>query len=269
MKINCNQSKINKKSIAKIRLIGVNWGNMSKLVDQFTNASATAPLAEVSERIDDLAALRTFITGGGYGAGDRLPSERDLIVKLGMSRNALRKALDALEYDGTIWRHVGKGTFVAAQNGSKGVDAIAQLSEQMSPVRIVQARLCIEPSLAREAAINGSQGALARMNNAIVAARSATTWAEYEAQDDLFHRAIAQASDNILLLTLFDHLNAVRREVSGGTVVRATKRPTPEHKSFDEHDWIAAAITRRDPHAAHMAMRRHIGSVSDRLFGEV
>jgi DNA-binding FadR family transcriptional regulator len=134
---------------------------------------------------------------------------------------------------------------------------------------MVQARLCIEPPLAREAAIHASRSAITNMNQAINAARAATTWAEYEIQDDLFHRAIAEASDNILLLTLFDHFNAVRREVSGGNVVRATQRPTPEHKSFDEHDRIAAAIQARDPHAAQLAMRNHIGSVSDRLFRDV
>lgn len=242
---------------------------MNTLIDQFADNLALAPRHETSERTSDIAALRAFIAEGGYGAGDRLPSERDLIVDLGMSRNALRKALDALDHDGTIWRHVGKGTFVAPQDGSKSSGVIEQLGRQMTPVRMVQARLCIEPSLAREAAINASRGALASMEQAIAASRAATTWAEYEMQDDLFHRAIAQASDNILLLTLFDNLNAVRREVSGGNVVRYTERPTMAHKSFDEHDRIVAAIKSRDPHGAHMAMRKHIGSVSDRLFGEV
>lgn len=106
------------------------------------------------------------------------------------------------------------------------------------------------------------------MNTARDAARAASAWSEYEMPDDLFHRAVAEASDNILLLTLFDHLNAVRREVSGGAVVRGTTRPATDHTSFDEHDRIAAAIEARDPHAAHSAMRSHIGSVSNRLFGE-
>ena len=241
---------------------------MSNLINQFTNGVAETARKKQFGNSSEIASLRSFINNGGYKSGDRLPSERDLIVELGISRNALRKALDALEYDGTIWRHVGKGTFVAGQDDSSALGVIEQLGRQMTPVRMVQARLCVEPSLAREAAINASQGAIVRMTQAISAARAATTWAEYEEQDDLFHRAIAQASDNILLLALFDHLNAVRREVSGGNVVRATQRPSPEHKSFAEHDRIAEAIKSRDPHAAHTAMRAHIGSVSDRLFGE-
>ncbi len=236
---------------------------MESMVNQFSGAFAADNQREPSGRRNDIAALRAFIKAGNYHPGDRLPSERDLIVELNMNRSALRKALDALERDGMIWRHVGKGTFVAGP-GSTG--AFEDLSRQMTPVRMIQARLCVEPALAKEAAIHGSRSAIARMNNAKDAARAAATWGEYEAQDDLFHRAVAEASDNILLLTLFDQFNAVRRAVSGGTVVRATSRPTAEHTSFAEHDRIAAAIEARDPHAAYLAMRSHIGSVSDRLF---
>ena len=243
--------------------------NMDNLVNQFPETGSVEPTRNPSERRNAVSVLRSFIDGGQYAPGDRLPSERELIVELGMSRSALRKALDALEHDGMIWRHVGKGTFVAGQGGHAGAGATEELSRQMTPVRMVQARLCIEPALAREAAIHASSGAIARMKSAIAASRAATTWSEYESQDDLFHRAVAEASDNILLLTLFDQFNAVRRAVSGGKVVRATPRPTADHRSFAEHDLIAAAIEGRDPHAAHNAMRKHIGSVSNRLFGEV
>ena len=124
-----------------------------------------------------------------------------MIATLEMRRITLRKALDALEREGAIWRHVGKGTFVAESSG--GLGALADLKQKMSPVRMVQARLCIEPSLTREAAINASREAIARINRAKDMARAATNWADYEAQDDAFHHAIAEASDNPLLLLGF------------------------------------------------------------------
>jgi DNA-binding FadR family transcriptional regulator len=71
-----------------------------------------------------------------------------------------------------------------------------------------------------------------------------------------------------LLLSLFDHLNAVRRGVAWKTVVRSSVRPACDHTSFAEHDKILVGIEARDPSAAHAAMRTHLVSVSNRLFGD-
>ena len=224
---------------------------------------------EPSERENAIAQVKAFISAGSYAPGDRLPPERELIDQLGMSRTTLRKALEALEREGTIWRHVGKGTFVAGHGQEVGNENIAELSRQLTPVRIMRARLCIEPAIAREAAINASGEAITRIKLAKDRAISASSWSDYETHDDLFHRAIAEASDNILLLALFDQLNQVRRAVAWGNVVRSSEHPPEGHSSFIEHEQIADAIENRDPVAAQEAMRRHIQSVSTRLFEEV
>lgn len=221
---------------------------------------------EPSERDVVITALKAFIDDGGYTPGDRLPPERYLIENLGMTRTKLRKALDTLEREGTIWRHVGKGTFLAGH--AEGQPSLTELAQQMTPVRMMRARLSIEPAIAREAAINASRDAIIRAKLARDRAASATSWADYEAQDDLFHRAIAEASDNILLVTLFDQLNQVRRAVALDNVVRGTARPPKDHSSFAEHDRIVEALEARDPAGCHAAMRAHLGSVTARLFGE-
>lgn len=223
---------------------------------------------ETLDRDDAIAALNAFIAKGAYRPGDRLPSERDLIGSLGLSRSTLRKALDALEREGAIWRHVGKGTFVAAHGGGSGAGSLAELSQQVSPVQLVRARLSLEPAIAREAALNASDEAVIRLKLARDRCLEAPNWEGYEAQDDGFHRTVAEATDNVLMLSLFDHLNQVRRAVAWNTVVRHSTRPARDHTSFAEHDAITAAIEARDPAAAHAAMRDHIGSVSARLFGE-
>lgn len=223
---------------------------------------------QAAENFDPVARLRSYIVEGGYARGVRLPPERHLTDELGMTRATLRKALDALERDGVIWRHVGKGTFVADDDARRPNDAMVELGRQLTPFRMMRARITIEPAIAREAAVNASGDTLMRMQRAIDRAKSATTWNEYEAQDDIFHRTIAEASDNLLLLTLFDQLNEVRRAVAWGSVHRQSVRPSPDHSSFAEHDAISAAIADRDPTAAHDAMRRHLRSVSQRLFGE-
>lgn len=218
---------------------------------------------------DPVSRLRGYIVEGGFSQGVKLPPERLLTDELGMTRATLRKALDVLERDGLIWRHVGKGTFVADGEPQIASGAMAELGRQLTPFRMMRARMAIEPAIAREAAVNASGDAMARMQRAIDRARAATTWKEYESQDDTFHRTIAEASDNLLLLALFDQLNEVRRVVAWGSVTRQTLLPSRDHSSFVEHDAIAKAIVSRNPVAAYDAMRGHLRSVSQRLFGEV
>lgn len=213
--------------------------------------------------------LRALIAEGEYGPGDRLPAERELIDLLEVGRAPLRRALEQLELEGQIWRHVGKGTFVArgAANSIAQHDPFLNIGKQLTPFRMMRARLSIEPAIAREAAVNASHQATMRISTAAARCRASGSWSEYERQDDQFHRAIAEAADNVLLLALFDSLNRVRREVALGSVTRASSRPAATHTSFAEHDAIVDAIGAHDSDAAYLAMRRHLQSVAARLFG--
>lgn len=236
---------------------------MDTLVNQYT---ALTDLLGTPE--DDAASVRDFIVKGGYKPGDRLPPERELTGHLGMTRNTLRKALDTLEREGAIWRHVGRGTFVSASAGGTPVASLADLSRRVSPLHMMRARLSLEPAIAREAAINVSEASAAKLSAARDRAFAAESWDAYEAADDAFHRAIAEATGNALLLALFDVLNQVRRAVAWDTVVRTSARPARDHSSFAEHDRIVEAIRSRNAAEAHAAMRTHLGSVSARLFGD-
>lgn len=226
-------------------------------------------LQSIDNRADDtLSRLRDYIREGRFASGDRLPPERELVDRLGTTRANLRRALETLERSGAIWRHVGRGTFIGDGQSCAMAheDAVAELGRRISPLRMMQARLCLEPALAREAAIHASGEAISAFNLAQQRARAAASWAEYEAQDDAFHHMVARASDNVLLLSLFDQLNRVRRTVAWGNVERRSTRPPADHTSFAEHEIIAAAIADRDPDRAWSAMRDHLKSVSERLF---
>lgn len=222
-----------------------------------------------ANRQNGVDSLRNYISQGNFAPGDRLPAERELTRTLGMKRTLLRRALDTLEQEGMIWRHVGKGTFLAEQRAEETDTRLDTISRQLTPVKMMRARLSIEPAIAREAAINASGVAVHRIMEAMEGAEAAPDWSGYEAFDDRFHHAVAAATDNPLLIELFDQLNTVQRAVAWGNVVRSTERPPRTHTSFSEHREIADAIGGRDPGRAHDAMRRHIGSVSARLFGEI
>lgn len=221
--------------------------------------------------VEIITRLRAYIGEHGFAPGDRLPAERQLISEMGLPRGALRRAFDALEREGAIWRHVGKGTFVSGVgqgSPAESADWADDVSRQLTPLRMVRARLCIEPAIAREAAVNASAQSVTRMRHALERACSASNWEDYENQDDLFHRAIAEATDNPLLVGLFDQLNKVRRAVAFDAVKRETARPSADHSSFAEHEAIARAIEQRDRVAAQDAMQKHLQSVSRRLFEE-
>lgn len=229
---------------------------------------AMLKMPEIRAHVDTVTALRAFIKAGEYRPGDRLPSERDLIGRLALTRSALRKAFDVLEREGSIWRHVGKGTFVASTEPQNGSGSLAELILQVTPITLMRARLSLEPAIAREAAINASEDAISSLTMISQRTQAADNWDDYELFDDQFHRAIGISAENPLLLSLFDHLNAVRRGVAWKTVVRSSVRPPCDHTSFAEHDKILAGIEARDPSAAHAAMRTHLVSVSNRLFGD-
>ncbi len=210
-----------------------------------------------------------LISDGNYEPGDRLPSERALIESLEIGRSALRSAMDQLERKGVIWRHVGKGTFVSygAANAAPD-DPFVGLGQQLTPFRLMRARICIEPAIAWEAAVNASRDSISAMLAAMDRARMASSWAEYERHDDAFHRNIAEAADNLLLLALFDNLKRVHREVAWGSVTRDSGSPPRDHSSFGEHQEIAMAIEAREAERAHRAMREHLQSVGARLFSD-
>jgi DNA-binding FadR family transcriptional regulator len=219
------------------------------------------------ERDEYAERLRVLIDDGGYAPGDKIPAERQLIDMLGISRAGLRRALGFMERDGVIWRHVGKGTFVShGAREAAAHDALAGIGNQLSPYRMMRARICIEPVIAREAALYASREHVSRIIAAAKRSQSAASWSENERQEDHFHRCIAEAAYNDLLLALFDSLNRVRREVAWGSVTRSNSRLPREHSSFAEHDAIHQAIEAHDAEAAFHAMRTHLQSVSSRLF---
>ena len=208
--------------------------------------------------------LRGFLAESGLAHGDKLPPERQLALRLGLSRAELRKGLAALQAEGQLWRHVGRGTFV----GSRPLDTvgdIAAMARRTHPGEIMRARVMIEPELARLAALNATPAQIEELRAVALKARQATSWRHYEGLDTRLHRLIAEATQNGLLLALLDTLNAVRRMATWGRLRVQPLRPARDHHSFAEHDRIVEAIANRDMAAAAGAMRGHLEAVERNL----
>jgi DNA-binding FadR family transcriptional regulator len=225
---------------------------------------ADAALHEVSDAAA-VSQVRAFIMERGFSPGDKLPAERRLGPELGLRRVSLRKALEILVDEGILWRHVGKGTFLADSNDNASIGGLQSLARGISPADAMRARAAFEPAVAREAALHASAAEIGHLTLLAQRSRRCTSWREYEVLDADFHRGLAEASASPTLLALFDQLNQIRRMVSFGTAQRAGAQPPEEHPSFTEHEKILEAIVSRDPEAAEGAMRQHLLSVAARL----
>jgi DNA-binding FadR family transcriptional regulator len=211
-----------------------------------------------------LTLLQAYLATAPLPADGRLPPERELAATLGASRSSLRKALAALEAEGQLWRHVGKGTFLGQRPISQ-IGDVAAVASRLGPVAVLQARLVLEPALARLAALNANAAQLSGLAALAEATEAAPSWRQYEGRDATLHRAIAEAAGNPLLLSLFDHAAAVRRAVTWARPRGPEDGPPRDHHSFAEHRAIVAAIAARDAAASEAAMRAHIGTVLARL----
>ncbi|MGH1477372.1 MAG: FadR/GntR family transcriptional regulator [Geminicoccales bacterium] len=218
---------------------------------------------ERSRSKDVVDQIKGFIDDQGLGHNQRLPPERQFCHLLGVSRVELRKALACMETDGLIWRHVGRGTFIGARP-VHNLDDLAFLRQLANPAQMMDARLAIEPQLARLAAKNKTQADIDLIKSCNQRCRSAEDWRGYEAWDNNFHHAIAKATHNKVLLYLFDSFNVVRRSIVWGQV-RATKCPAPDHFAFDQHDAIHKAIAAGDPAEAANRMQTHLQTVTQRV----
>lgn len=195
----------------------------------------------------------------------RLPAERKVAAELGLSRAEIRKTLAQLEAQGRIVRQVGRGTFLrpAAPEGGD----LRDIKRRTGPREAMQARLLIEPELASLAAVNATAEQIAALRGLTDAMRRVSDWSVYEKLDGQFHRLVAEAGGNTLLLAVHDIVNEVRRAVIWSWLDTRPAGPPPDYSSFAEHEAILDAIGRRDRRGAAEAMRSHLRTTSEKLIG--
>ncbi len=210
--------------------------------------------------------LENYIKNKELVSQSRLPAERQLCEELGISRTELRKALSLLEVHGQIWRHVGRGTFVGARPFTR-LDEIATLSVHTNPAEVMQARLLLEPGLAKVAALHATQTDIERMRLCTKRKDAAVEWRTYERWDGEFHFTVADATHNRLLITLFNAMNAVREATEWGRLRISRITAASRERSSGQHYAIIDAIAGRDRVRAEAAMLEHLTSVHQSLLG--
>jgi DNA-binding FadR family transcriptional regulator len=215
----------------------------------------------------DLDAIRRYVASARIAVHDRLPSERDLAERLGMTRNRLRGGLRKLADEGLVWRHVGRGTFKGERPPPGGGAAAMSLAKLVAPPEVMEARIAIEPELARLAAFRANSNDLAEIDRCVERMAGTADWQAWAQWDKRFHRAVALAARNTLLLAMFDMGQAHRGAEVYGKLNEAYATKARREEATREHAGIAKAIRARDWQAAEAQMRAHVMTVKRQIFG--
>jgi DNA-binding FadR family transcriptional regulator len=216
--------------------------------------------------------LRAHLRQRAYGPQDKLEPERDLAPKIGCSRETLRAALNVLEKEGLIWRHVGQGTFVGPRPVHEPIRP-SILAEMASPADVLDARLLIEPPIAGEAALRVTPDEIALLRSHALRSSEAPDWQAYEQADDAFHKGIARITGNPLLITFLDVLSSVRGRArwqrQHDHAFRRARKKEYAAQQGRMHLAIVDAIAAQDPEAARQAMFDHLSAIRSIMVHEV
>ena len=161
-----------------------------------------------------VAAVKEMILAGELGAGDRLPTEKDLGARLGVSRGPLREGVSALTAMGVLDTRQGDGTYVTSLDPGLLMASLSFVVDVHSASRadeFLAIRRVLECEAAALAATNGNRGALAAAERSVAdGAAAAQTPADIEqffAADVAFHRAVAAGAGNPVLAVLIESLS--------------------------------------------------------------
>jgi GntR family transcriptional repressor for pyruvate dehydrogenase complex len=208
--------------------------------------------------------LRELIGSGALQPGDKLPPERALATRLGVSRPTLREAVRGLVIMGMLETRHGAGTFVVRQ-APVGDPLTLTIDLQDAPIEeLFEIRLLLEPSVTERAAaritpdeLDDLRDTLRRMDG-LIGEPGPFSLADVE-----FHRTIHIAARSGMMLSLLDGIAdlSLRGRTISTTMSSVRKRTTVEHRA------ILEALDARDPVLAREAMAAHLMHIRGVLIG--
>lgn len=202
--------------------------------------------------------IRALIDSGEFGAGSRLPPERDLAKQLGVSRPSVREALIALEVEGLVEVRIGSGIYVQRPGATAPPDRLSQA--ETGPFELLRARQLIESECAALAAKSAKASHLAAIAEALAQMRREVDEGGHQPLDGdrLFHIRVAEATGNGALVAVVELLWKERIGELYKKLEGHYDSPLLWEQSIDEHQAVLTAIAGRDARGARAAMQRHL-----------
>ena len=226
------------------------------------------PIQSISLKDACIRKIEGLILSGDLAPGERLPSERDLAVRLGVSRPVLHQAIVALDAKGLVRIEPRHGVFVCDFKRDGSMALLMTLMQHEDGVyqpqlltSLIQARLHIESETARLAAINRTAADLIEF-------QSLLTERQFIPPDDVpalvdydfnIHQLIAAASGNLMYALILNSLKQVHTNLAGA-FYRAFAEGQVAEELVAFHQTLYQAIADHDAErASHImtAMLRH------------
>jgi GntR family transcriptional repressor for pyruvate dehydrogenase complex len=224
-----------------------------------TDAASLRPVTRPRLYEQVMGQIQAWIAENGLKVGDRLPPERELAARLGVSRATVSQALVAMEVVGMVSVRHGDGVVLIEPSGStKVVRALRRHARQLP--EIIEARDALETKLAALAAARRTDGDLTAIDDALTfMEQDIAAGGRGVEGDERFHAAVTAAGHSRLLARLMGEISDLIRD----TRISSLSQPGRPDRSLEGHRKIADAIRARDAEAAALAMQEHVAMVSD------
>lgn len=204
-----------------------------------------------------ISEIKKLINLKNIEPGEKLPSERLLAERIGVTRGSIRNAIQKMEYYGLLKSIPQSGTFVADLGRTALNGMIDQIISLPSPdfKSLVETRIFLELKIVKFAAARHTEQDLAHIEEALKNYREKTLAGEDSvAEDLLFHLAIAKASHNTSLNKLM--LSITPQIIIDFGKYHVCKNNTAV-SAIEEHQAIVDAIRAKDPARAEEKMKEH------------
>ncbi len=210
--------------------------------------------------------IELLVLRGILRPGERLPSERDLADRLGVSRPSLREAIAELEASGLLIRRAGAGIYVADVLGSAFSPALTRLfaTHDEALFDYIAFRRDMEGLAAERAARFGSDTDLtvvATIFTKMEAAHAKRNSDDEAALDAQFHLAIVEASHNVVMLHMLRSMYDLLRQGVFYNRQMMFRQQTTRAALLEQHRAILTALMDRDPAKARAAVEAHLDYV--------
>ncbi|MDQ2090700.1 FadR/GntR family transcriptional regulator [Marimonas arenosa] len=214
--------------------------------------------------------IELLILRGILRPGERLPSERELAERLGVSRPSLREAIGELQQSGLLAARAGSGVYVAEVLGSAFSPALVRLfgTHEEAVNDYVAFRRDLEGLAAERAAKYGSDLDLKVIDQAyrrMEAAHDGRNPARDAELDAAFHMAIIEASHNVVMLHMMRSMYELLREGVFYNRGQMFQRASWREDLLAQHKAINDALQARDGAGARAAIGRHMDYVESAL----